>query len=163
MTPEATIAELLDTVLNAIRNQWYSDQPREFLRDRQALMKAVARYGYECHQRGWEFEAQAILHAIMKLLNEIKASNAVIEYLPLYLDGAIGRHLSQRADKLNAEAKKLKPKIAKLVQGVRIVEAVREASHTEILANVYSSLKTIQRRNRTASKATRKTAQKELF
>lgn len=136
-----TIPDLIDLVLNAIRNQFYADRVRDFKRDERALTKAIARYGYECHQRGWEFDQKHILAALMKLLNEIKRSDADIDYLPLYLDGAVKRHIGQRAEELSAAAKSTPLNVARLVKGVKAVEAIREPSATEILATVYNDLR----------------------
>lgn len=136
-----TIPELITLVLNAIRNQFYADKVRDFMRDERALTKAISRYGYECHQRGWEFDSKFILRALMDLLNEIKRSSADFRYLPVYLDGAVKRHIGQRAEELSAAAKSTPKNVARLVKGVQTVEAVREASATEILAAVYKDLK----------------------
>jgi hypothetical protein len=111
------------------------------MRDERALTKAIARYGYECTQRGWEFDSKHILTALMNLLNEIKRSGANIDYLPVYLDGAVKRHIGQRAEELSAAAKSTPRNVARVVKGVQTVEAVREPSATEILATVYKDLR----------------------
>jgi hypothetical protein len=142
-----TIPELISLVLDSIRNQFYPDSARDFKRDERALTKAIARYGYECHQRGWDFDTRHILQAIMKLLQEIKRSGADIRYLPTYLDGAIKRHIGQRAEELSAKAKSVQRNIAKIVKSTQRVEAVREPSATEILATVYKDLKRYRPKN----------------
>lgn len=136
-----SIPELIDLILASIRNQFYADDIRSFKRDERALTKAISRYGYECHQRGWDFETNHILHALLKLLNDIKRSGADIRYLPTYLDGAVKRHIGQRAEELSALAKSIPKNIAKIVKRTQKVEAVREPSATEILATVYRDLK----------------------
>lgn len=136
-----TIPELITLILGAIRNQFYADDIRAFKRDERALTKAISRYGYECNQRGWEFETKHILHALLKLLNEIKRSEAEIHYLPTYLDGAVKRHIGQRAEELSAAAKSTPKNIARIVAATKRVEAVREPSPTEILATLYRDLK----------------------
>ncbi|MGN6385729.1 MAG: hypothetical protein ACTHMT_05760 [Verrucomicrobiota bacterium] len=140
-----TIPELITLVLESIRNQFYTGgrncEFSDFLRDKRALTKAISRYGYECHQRGWEFDSKHILGEIMKLLQEIKRSGADIRYLPTYLDGAVKRHIGQRAEELSAKAKSIPRNVAKIVAGTRKVEAVREPSATEILATVYKDLR----------------------
>jgi hypothetical protein len=142
-----TVPELIDLVLGSISGQFYADHVRSFLRDKRALTKAIARYGYECHQRGWEFDSKHILQAIMRLLQEIKRSDADIDYLPTYLDGAVKRHIGQRAEELSAKAKSVKPKVAQIVRNTQAVQAIREPSATEILAAVYKDLKRYKPKN----------------
>jgi hypothetical protein len=136
-----TIPELISFVLGSIRNQFYPDAARDFKRDERSLTKAISRYGYECHQRGWEFNTQHILESIMKLLQEIKRSGADVRYLPTYLDGAIKRHIGQRAEELSAKAKSVQRATAKIIRTTERVEVIREPSATEILATVYKDLK----------------------
>jgi hypothetical protein len=147
LKPAMSIPELITLVLDSIRNQFYPDRLRDFKRDERALTKAIARYGYECHQRGWDFDSRHILSAIMKLLQEIKRSGADIRYLPTYLDGTVKRHVGQRAEELSAKAKSVKPNVAKIVATTRRVEAIREPSATEILATVYKDLKRYKPKN----------------
>jgi hypothetical protein len=135
-----TIPELIDQVLGAIRNQFYSDRDREFMRDYNALMKAISRYGYDCAQRGWEFSVSAILADLMKLLNEIKRTGADIKWLPTYLEGAVRRHIGQRAEELQAQARLSKPKVTKIMEGTKLAVVITP-DNTEILAAVYRDLK----------------------
>jgi hypothetical protein len=147
-----TIPELITLILDSVRGQWYADDVRAFKRDERALTKAISRYGYECHQRGWEFDTKHILRAIMTLLQEIKRSGAEIQYLPVYLDGAVRRHIGQRAEELSVKAKSTPRNIAKIVESTKRVEAVREPSATEILATVYKDLRKVGRDRRARRK-----------
>ena len=153
-----TIPELIAMVLLSIRNQFYDgSEPkwgaRAFARDEKALTKAIARYGYACNERGWRFEAEAILKDLMGLLQEVKKRAADIGYLPVYLQGAVDRHVGQRAEELSARAKaqKATPKLVEqAVGGVQAVVVV-EKSGTEVLAEVYRDLakqKRVQRAQR---------------
>lgn len=136
-----TIPDLISLILGSIRGQFYSDRPREFMRDERALTKAIARYGYECAHRSWHFQPQAILRDLANLLNEIKRADLQIGYLPVYLEGAVRRHIGQRAEELQAQARTIEPRLTKIVSGVKGVEAVREPSAVDILATVYRDLK----------------------
>lgn len=152
-----TIEDLIATVLDSIRSQFYAERPqREFLRDRTALIRAISKYGHECNQRGWHFDARFILHDIMKLLVEIRTSGADIDYLPLYLSGAVKRHIGQRAEELSAKAKTITPKVSKIVHGVGSVSAVVQSSDVEVLAKVYAA-------GRRPKKQAKKAKQEELF
>jgi len=150
-----TIPELMTRVLDAIRNQFYADRPREFLRDERALSKAVARYGYECHRRGWEFSAEDIRRDLMDLLNQIKRLNADIGYLPVYLEGAVARHIGQRAEELSVKAKYARPQVDKIVTGLQSVKVVIQATNVEMLSAFYLHQKQVQRQRRAARKPAR--------
>lgn len=158
-----TIPELIDLVLDAVHTKFYTDRPREFLRDRTALMKSVARWGYACHQRGWDFKPQFILKEIMTVLLDIQAKGREFKYLPVYLQGAIDRSVGQRAEELQAASRVLAPKVAKLIRNTERVEAVVEKGNTETLAAVYRDLAGRQRRKRTAKKQGRGQRQGELL
>ncbi len=100
-----TIPELLIEVLALLRDQFYADKPvGHWFRDRTALTKAVTRYGYECEQRGWEFDVSFIRQEIMAILQSCKKHDC-IAYLPTYLSEAIGRHVREHAEELSAKAK----------------------------------------------------------
>ncbi len=136
-----TIAELITEVLGAIRRQFYVEQPaRNYLRDERALTKAIARYGYECAQRGWHFDVKFILHEIMTVLIEIKRSDAEIGYLPVYLDGAMRRHIGQRAEELSAKAKSLPALIDRAIVPLK-VNNVRKETPCETLGLLFKELK----------------------
>lgn len=141
-----TVDELIVEVLNLVRNGFYADRVREFKRDERQLTKAILRYGYECDQRGWNFDARHIFRELAAILQKIRTGAAEIEYLPVYLDGAVRRHIGQRAEELSAKAKSLPVNTAKLVAGLKTVEAVRETSAVEICAAVFKELSRHRRR-----------------
>ena len=157
-----TLPELIDEVLAVIRSQFYGERTREFMRDRTALMRGVARWGHECHQRGWQFDAPFIASELLTLLNEIKRAGAEFRYLPTYLHGAVGRSVGQRAEELSAQAKHERGRVTpaarlvnEVISGVRTVTAVREPSPTEQLARLYADLGRRQRARRDGLKRTK--------
>lgn len=154
-----TVEQLISEVLNNIQNHFYGDRVREFKRDERALMKAVLTYGKECESRGWDFDATFIFRDIIDLLKTIRTSGADIQYLPIYLEGAIKRHIGGRAEELSAEAKKLPPKVANVVAGIRQVEAVREPSTVEVMTKVLSGLNKINRARRRRQPGTKEKQQ----
>jgi hypothetical protein len=160
-----SIPDLIANLLGVLRNQFYADTPREFLRDERALTKAIARYGYECAQRGWHFEPQFMQDDILKVLNEIKRTGAEIGYLPVYLEGAVDRHIRQRAEELSAKAKasKLPNSIKKVLNGFEVVEAVREPTHCETLGLLWQQLAKRKKAHRAALKQQPKVKPLELF
>jgi hypothetical protein len=138
------VADMISEVLRAIFNQFYADRPRDYLRDERALTRAISRYGWECEQRGWHLETQFILRDLVKLLIEIKRTDADISYLPVYLEGAIKRHIGQRAEELQAAARATPRKVStvvKVLAGLPRVEAVREPTAVEQLGLLYSDLR----------------------
>jgi hypothetical protein len=153
-----TIPELIEQVLASIARDFYdldvhSTQPinsndsqlstslRLYMRDRNALVKAISRYGYACDRRGWEFQVPHILKELMTLLISMREKKAEIHFLPKYLEGAIDRHIGQRAEELSALAHSQPRRQAhKLVDGLQRVVVV-EKSPTETLADVYRALK----------------------
>jgi hypothetical protein len=136
-----TLECLMDTVLRSVRCQFYGDRMREFLRDRHALSRAVARYGYECEQRGWEFDAEFIASEFRILLLQIRETTADIAYLPIYLEGAVDRRIRLRADEISAEAKRLSSQVRRTVAGVRVSSAP-VPSATSTLAALYQQIRT---------------------
>ena len=144
------LADLIDCLLTRIRREQYPNREREFMRDRNALLKAIARYGYECQQRAWQFEESKIFTEINQLLDTMRGKRDQIQYLPVYLEWAIDRHIRQRADELSDEAKKCGPRIWSLVKqveedGKRIVV---KATPVETLAALYRDLGKRERRAR---------------
>jgi len=139
-----TVPELIEDVLRRIQStDWYHGRVREFARDRRALMKAVARYGYACNERGWHFQPHEILGDLVALLRDIVNKGAAIEYFPIYLEHAVDRHLRQRAEEYNERAKKAKQPEAlsrKIIQGTEVVRVLQPTA-VELLATLYGDLK----------------------
>jgi len=144
-----TIPDLITDILGCLRNQFYADRIREFMRDERALTKAIARYGYDCAQRGWDFSVLDIKRDLLDLLNQIKRTGSPIKYLPTYLEGAVTRHIGQRAEELQAAARKNKtPKaVQTVVSGVKPVVVI-QPDNTEILSALYRDIKRINKAQR---------------
>jgi hypothetical protein len=159
-----TIPELIEDVLRRIRStDRYHGRDREFLRDRSALMKAIARYGYECEQRGWDVKPDAILSDLVGLLRDIVNKGADIKYFPVYLEGAVDRHLRTRAEEMNLAAKAARavPRLVQKTVAATDVVRVIEKTPVEILATLYTDLK--KRRKAAHAKRPSKTTQEDLL
>jgi len=154
-----TIPELIANVLGAIYRQLYADRPHDFFRDKKALTGAITRYGYECHQRGWEFDVRFLLQELMKAVGACKKAK-VNGWLPLYLEGVIDQHIREHAEELSAENKSMNGLTRRALSKVpRPVERDGAGlTPTEALALLYRDIK----RQSKAPKAT-KLRQKELF
>jgi hypothetical protein len=140
-TEVVTVSELIGSVLWRIRCEFYGDdRAREFKRDERALTKAVARWGYECDRRGWDFEPERIHNDVVELLKRIRRSGADIKYLPCYLDGAVRRTIGMRADEMSREQKRLERQVNRAVAGVPVAQVVVEKKACEVLAMVYRNL-----------------------
>lgn len=147
-----TVPDLIEIVLQKVREQFYGDKPaRDFARDRTALVRAVARYGFACHRNGWEFEAHQIAADLVKLLPQIKAPDH--QWLPRYLENCIDRSIRQRAEGLQAHARKNAAPAAVAARGLSklTVAEVRQPGTVEILDALY-------RDQRSRAKAKKKTA-----
>lgn len=165
MTP----TDVIERCLTAIREQFYAETPadaRAYSRDHGALVKAVCRYGAECDRRGWRFDEMSVTQAILKLLPQIKRPDH--QWLPTYLENCIDRHVGQRSEELQAEARKLEPRIAAAMQAAR-TEAlpggvvVQPLCATEALALMHRELAARTRARRTVAKAKPVAEQASLF
>lgn len=160
-----TVPDLIAEVLSLVRNQHYADRVREFKRDERSLTKAIARYGFECERRGWLFEPRFIFRELAGLLLKIKTSGIEIKYLPVYLEGAVDRHIRLRAEELaeEAKAKRAVPVLMRrAVAGVQPVQVVAPTA-VEVLATVYRDLKSRQRTQRRTRAASVRVRQEVLL
>lgn len=135
-----TLPTLISQVLKRLFKDFYGpERVREFKRDERPLIKAITRYGYECNERGWFFNLDAIYREILGVLNRIKKAAMEIEYLPAYLESAITKHICMRAEELSAKAKAIHTQVSKIVNDAKkgIVTAVREPSGAELMAKVH--------------------------
>jgi len=156
-----TIAELTVNVLGALRNQFYCDRPpRDYLRDEDYLVAALGTYGKECADRGWHFDASAIQAELMTLLLEFKRSGVDIQWMPIYLQNAIRKHVGQRAEELQAAARNLPKVTTKIVHGVQAV-AIVEKTDTEVLAALYQDIRKLKRQRHAARKVVVKAKQQQ--
>lgn len=162
-----TVPELIANVLENLRRHFYTDtetgivRVREFKRDERQLIKAIATYGYECCQRGWQFEVDFIYHDMNELLLKMRTSGADIGYLPVYLAGAIRRHLGLRAEVLSAKAKLIQPRVHRILTGLKTVQMVNEPTAVEMFTEVYRGIQRIQRQRR-GKRATKECQEKLL-
>jgi hypothetical protein len=153
-----TVPELIASVLANLRQHFYTNadtgalRAHDFKRDERQLIRAIATYGYECDQRGWQFQADFIYQDLMALLLQIRTSGADIGYLPIYLQGAIRRHLGQRAEELSAAAKALPARVHQVLSAIGDrPSAIVQPSDVEIFTQVYRGLAKIQRQRRRQS------------
>lgn len=133
-----TVPDLINSLLARLRRERYDGREREFLRDRRFLQQAIARYGAVCEQRGWDFEAAKIWREINGVLDTMR-DRSVRVWFPCYLEAAIDRHVRLRAEELSAEAKRMAPKVTRVVDRTAGVVVV-EKTDTEVLAAVYRDL-----------------------
>ncbi len=148
-----TVSQLITETVSQIYRHWYRDRPvHEFKRDERQLTQAIARYGYECERRNWQFDATAIRKELMTLLLKIKTQDTDVKYLPIYLEGAVDRHIRTRAEELSAQAKTIARHVSKTVSTIKPGD-VRQPTDVEILATVYRDLKK-RRRNKVGTTST---------
>jgi len=157
MTLSERIASLIADVLDAVCNQFYTGGRwgiREFKRDERALTKAVARYGYECARRGWEFSPEEISRDLLELLNQIKRQGVEdVHWFPRYLEGAVDRHVGRRSEELRELS--LKNQGAQIVAG-RVIDKLPapraaiapEPKAVELLALLYRDQRRATRQRR---------------
>jgi hypothetical protein len=149
------IPELIASQLDLIRRSFYADRQREFKRDERALTKAIARYGYECAQRGWTFQVDFIANELRQLLISIRTAEADFKYLPTYLEGAIRRHIGQRAEEHQKQSGRVAIKVEKILDGIQPVVVV-QPTNEELLGKLYVDLKKTMRRRRAERVAQKK-------
>jgi len=143
-----TIPDLIHTVLRDIRLRFYGDRTMEYCRDKQALLKAIARYGYACDSRGWDLQPEYIARDIIALLKQIQTQGGPKGYLPVYLEGAVDRHVRLRAEEIQAEAAALDGRVTRTMAGVRVGHGPVENT-TATLATIYRQLNARPRRTKT--------------
>jgi hypothetical protein len=151
-----TVAELITRCLEAIRVQFYSTaSPRDFPRDSRALTKAISRYGYACNERGWQFEPHVICRDILAILPRIEPPRH--QWLPLYLETCIDRHVGMRAEELAAKSKNARavPLLVSKKADELTPAVIIEKSGTEILALLHRELSTINHQKKRLAKAAR--------
>jgi hypothetical protein len=158
-----TIPELITTVLQVLRNQFYgNERPGAFERDERYLIAAIATYGHECRDRGWHFDAPAIQREVLGILMAFKRSGVEIQWMPVYLQNSIRRHIGQRAEELQAAARCMKRNTARIVDGVTPV-AIVEKTDTELLALHYADLRKLRRQARAQGRRPVKNVQPSLL
>lgn len=132
--------ELIEKVLSQIKRDFYQHRPDMFFRDRQALLRAVSRYGVECEAKGWAVEPDFICSDLLILLNRVAAHKADVDYLPVYLHSAVSKHIGQRAEEISKAAKAPQARVTRVMQGLNRVDAIVEPTTVEVLSKLYASL-----------------------
>lgn len=163
-----TVPELIANVLDNLRRHFYTTEAghfraHEFKRDEHQLIKAIATYGHECNQRAWNFECDFIHREMMELLLKIRTSGADIQYLPVYLQGAIRRHLGTRAEELSAKAKALPARIANAMATVRVGVNVQRPSDGEVFTEVFRGINRIQKHRRKTKNSGKESQSQKLL
>jgi len=161
-----TVPELIANVLENVLRHFYTDlqtgtvRIHEYKRDERQLIKAIATYGHECNQRGWQFQADFIYRDLTQLLLKIRTSGAKIEYLPVYLAGAIRRHIGTRAEELNAQAKAMDNRVAQVLSTINPQPATftRQPSDVELFTALFKGINRINRSRRIKRPAREKQA-----
>lgn len=158
-----TIPELVAEVLAMLRDQLYGDRTvSEYFRDEKHLKKAIARYGYACAQRGWEFDVPFIRQQLIEVVLVVKRQQ-VSGWLPVYLEQAIDQHVREHAEELNAKAKAIRTISEKNLGKLQVAPAVAPApTPIELLSMLHQDIKRAQK-VRQASKVKPRAKQGELL
>ena len=157
-----TVAELIDTVLRRIAADFYAGRDQEFFRDQHALTRAIARYGVECQSRGWEFMPQVMQEDLLALLKSIRKNKADIQYLPVYLEGAVDRHIRVRADELRDRSLLGRNLAEKALRKITPMD-IREATPVETLATLYKQMRRVKKQRKASLKPLVKEKQQSLL
>lgn len=137
-----TIPDLLTLTLARIHKQFYTGRQNDFFRDQRALVKAIARYGYECAQRNWHIEPRAIYQDIHKLLTSIAGRRTEFEYLPVYLDEAVRSHVNRRAEEISelSRSQAVNRKVRQVMRDTQLVAQV-EPTSVDVLGQLFTQIK----------------------
>lgn len=147
-----TVPDLIAQILTQLQNQFYCDRPRrEYLVDEKYLVAAIGTYGYECNQRGWEFDTAFIYRELSQILTSFKHAGTDVKWMPNYLQQSIRRHIGEHAEELNAQAKAIRAVMKRTLAAIQPVH-VREPAHVEVLGSVYRDVKRLRRQSQAASR-----------
>ncbi len=153
-----TVPTLINEILRRLEQQFYAHLPRrDFKRDQGYLVAAIGTYGWECRQRGWEFDLEFIYRDLCRIVQSFKTSGTAIEWMPNYLQCAIRQHIREHADELRCKAAVSKvPRLAKrIVDGAQLAKVVVEPTPTELAACVYRDVRKLRRQANEEYKASR--------
>lgn len=129
---------MLEAVLTIVRSKFYADRPNDYFSQRRDLMKAILKYAYICEQRGWDFDNHELATQIISVLQKVNRKE--FTYIPAYLNEAITRHVNYRAEELNAKAKLITPRLAKIVRNTEVVQAIIPERAVETATALYKKL-----------------------
>lgn len=133
------VADLIGKLESRIRHEFYRGHPT-FFRDRDAIRRAIARYGYECERRGWNPEPQFIHDEITRILDSAFVHRADIKFLPVYLDHAIAMTVALRAEEIKASKQQIGNIVRGVFSAVEKVEIIREPTTAEVLSDLFKYL-----------------------
>ena len=153
---ESTVPDLIESVLKSVYEKFYADRPAIFHRDKTHITQAVARYGHECHSRGWSISLSHIERSIAKILEKTKVEE--VKYLPVYLERAVDQHVRERAEELHDIALNVNS-VTGRIKLPRPTNQTRTLSDCEAMSRIYVDL------NHKRKERTRKAdaTQKEMF
>lgn len=158
-----TVPELIARILHQLQAQFYCDLPRrDFHRDQQYLIAAIGTYGWECHQRGWEFNVEFIYRELCQLLTSFKRSGTAVTWMPVYLQNAIRQHIREHAEELKPQARQVNRSVRRVMDGVELAKVVAEPTPTQIAASVYQDVKRLRKRAAAERKQSRQEARKQM-
>jgi hypothetical protein len=141
MNPIRTVEDLIEVIMARVKVRFYHNRPaREWATDRNALLKAVMRYGYECTGRGWRFEADVLAVRLLDLLNKIERPTTP-GWFPIYLETAVDQHVRERAEEIQEAAAQTEVILAKVRAGLPVTTAARPPVASEMAAAVFLELK----------------------
>jgi len=159
-----TVPDLITRILAQLEGQFYCDQPRrDFMQDQKYLVAAIGTYGWECHQRGWEFNVEFIYGELCRLLTSFKRSGTDVVWMPSYLQNAIRQHIREHAEELSAQAKAARAPVGakrvldQVLDGAQLAKVVLEPTQTQLAASIYRDVAKLRRQ--TAAERRQRTAE----
>jgi hypothetical protein len=145
MNPIRTVDDLLEVVMERVKVRFYHGRPaREWATDRNALLKAVSRYGFECLRREWHFEAEVLAVRLLDLLNKIERPTTP-GWFPIYLETAVDQHVRERAEEIQEAARQAAKVAGRIVAGLQVAEGPRPPSAVDVMGAVFVELKRRQK------------------
>lgn len=151
-----TVPDLIGTVLESVYKKFYVDREVIFYRDKTHIVKAITRYGHECHSRGWSISLKHIEGAIFKILEKTKVDE--VRYLPVYLEKAVDQHVRERSEELHDIALNINTQTGR-IRIPKPTNKTRTLSDCDVMSRIYVDLKTKMKNKRRKADAT----QKEMF
>jgi len=161
-----TVDQLITSLLLRIHRDHYASRPvRDWMRDEHEITRAIARYGHECHSRGWEYDEAAVYVDLMDVLDSCLRARATIRHLPVYLAGAVDRHIRLRAEELREAAIRIETHAGRAMRELAAERGERLPRTCETLAALYRDLSQARRarRQREATRRAAANAQRSLF
>jgi len=158
------VPSLIAEILRRLEQQFYAHLPRrDFKRDQDYLVAAIGTYGWECFQRGWEFDLDFIFQDLCRLLSSFKKSGTEITWMPIYLQNSIRQHIREHAEELqkSARANQTARLARKITDAAGLVRAIVEPSPIQLAASIYQDVKKLRRASMASDRATRADKQRQ--